>query len=44
MEGQDTLWTLRFTGAERGWGIFSEGVYLVLFWDPLHLIWDTPRR
>jgi hypothetical protein len=44
MPDQDTLWTLRFSGAERVWGIYSEGVYIVVFWDPKHLIWETPKK
>jgi hypothetical protein len=44
MPDQDQLWTLRLSGAERIWGVFGEGVYLVIFWDPEHLIWDMPRK
>jgi hypothetical protein len=43
MPDQPTLWTLRFSGAERVWGIFSEGIYQILFWDPEHLIYPTNR-
>jgi hypothetical protein len=43
MKDFDTLWTLRFTGPERVWGIFSEGAYQVIFWDPEHLIYPTGR-
>jgi hypothetical protein len=43
MKGQPTLWTLRFSGAERVWGIFSEGAYQILFWDPLHAIYPTTK-
>ncbi len=41
MPDQPTLWTLRFSGAERVWGIFSGGSYQVIFWDPKHLIYPT---
>jgi len=41
MPDQPTLWTLRFSGAERVWGIFSGGAYQILFWDPHHLIYPT---
>lgn len=44
MPDQPYLWTLRLTGAERIWGIFSEGAYLVIFWDPQHLIWEIPKK
>jgi hypothetical protein len=38
MPDQHELWTLRVSGKERVWGILSEGVYQILFWDPHHLI------
>jgi hypothetical protein len=44
MPDQDYLWTLRVTGAERIWGILSQGAYQVLFWDPEHLIWEVPKN
>lgn len=40
---QPELWTIRIGGAERIWGIFSEGAYQVIFWDPKHLIYPTNR-
>lgn len=41
MSDQPLLWTLRLTGPERVWGIFSEGAYQIIFWDPNHLIYPT---
>lgn len=41
MPDQPELWTLRVSGAQRIWGIFSEGAYQVIFWDPEHLIYPT---
>jgi hypothetical protein len=41
MPDQPELWTLRLSGIKRIWGIFSEGAYQVLFWDPLHKIMPT---
>ena len=38
---QTELWTLRFTGAQRVWGIFAEGAYQIIFWDPHHQIMPT---
>lgn len=38
------LWTIRVTGAERIWGIFAEGAYQIIFWDPRHLIWEVPKN
>jgi hypothetical protein len=35
---QDELWTLRLSGPERIWGVFREGVFHILFWDPNHQI------
>jgi hypothetical protein len=43
MKGQPTLWTLRFTGKQRVWGIFSEGAYQIVFWDPEHQICPTDQ-
>ena len=43
MPDQPFLWTLRLSGAERIWGILSEGAYQIIFWDPEHLIWEVPR-
>lgn len=43
IKGQPTLWTLRFSGKERVWGIFSEGAYQIVFWDPKHMICPTER-
>ena len=40
---ENTLWTLRFSGAERVWGIFSEGAYRIVFWDPRHEIYPSTR-
>jgi hypothetical protein len=38
---QTELWTLRFSGTQRVWGIFAEGAYQIIFWDPLHQIMPT---
>lgn len=35
---QDLLWRLRLTGTERVWGIWREGVFHLMFWDPNHQI------
>jgi hypothetical protein len=40
---QPYLWTIRVTQLERIWGILSEGAYQIVFWDPNHLIWETPK-
>lgn len=41
MPDQLELWTLKVTGPERIWGIFSEGAYQIVFWDPEHRIYPT---
>lgn len=41
MPDQPDLWTLRLSGPERIWGIFAEGAYQIIFWDPEHLIYPT---
>ena len=43
MKGQPTLWTLRLSGRERVWGIFSEGAYQIVFWDPDNKICPTEK-
>ena len=41
MPDQTELWTLRLSGKERIWGVFAEGAYLIVFWDPNHKIMPT---
>lgn len=41
---QDVLWRLRLTGKERVWGIYREGVFHIIFWDPEHLIKLAPKK
>ena len=38
MPDQDVLWTLRLMGKQRIWGIFRDGVFHLMFWDPEHQI------
>jgi hypothetical protein len=35
------LWTIRFNNRQRVWGIFGEGAYQIIFWDPTHQIMPT---
>jgi hypothetical protein len=44
MPDQETLWTLRLSGAERVWGVLSGGAYQVVFWDPQHLIYPSAKK
>lgn len=41
---QPYLWTLRISQKERIWGILAENAYQVIFWDPLHKIWEVPKK
>ncbi len=34
----ESFYSLRLTGEKRVWGILSEGVFSILFWDPKHEI------
>ena len=43
MEDTDSLFSLRLTGPERIWGILDNGVSLLLWWDPFHLVYPVPR-
>lgn len=38
LDDLDTLYSLRFTGKERVWGIRSNDVFSALWWDPEHAI------
>jgi hypothetical protein len=44
MKDQEERWSLRLSGAERIWGIFSEGAFNVLWWDPKHIIYKTEKK
>lgn len=39
LDDLDDLWRLRLTGKQRIWGILQQGVFLLLWWDPDHLIY-----
>jgi hypothetical protein len=41
---EDTLWTLRFSGPERVWGIFRGGAFHLLFYDPQHRIKRSEKK
>lgn len=43
LEDTDALFSLRLSGPERIWGILDNGVLLVLWWDPFHVVYPTPR-
>lgn len=40
----DELFSLRFTGKERLWGIRDRHVLKVLWWDPEHEICPSPKK
>jgi hypothetical protein len=43
MDDQEQLWRLRLTGKQRVWGIFQHGVFQLLWWDPLHLVYPYEK-
>lgn len=43
LDDTDALFSLRLSGTERIWGILDNGVLLVLWWDPFHLVYPVPR-
>jgi hypothetical protein len=43
LDDTDALFSLRLSGAERVWGILDNGVLLVLWWDPFHLVYLVSR-
>ena len=45
--GQDDagqLYSLRFGGSERLWGIRDRAALRVLWWDPNHTVYPTPKK
>ena len=40
----DELVSLRITGKERVWGIMEVDVLKVLWWDPQHTIYPSPKK
>jgi len=43
LEDTDALFSLRLSGQERVWGLLDNGVYLLLWWDPLHQVYPCAR-
>ena len=43
LEDTDALFSLRLSGVQRIWGILDNGVLLLLWWDPFHLVYPVPR-
>jgi hypothetical protein len=44
LEDIDQVLSLRLGGKERVWGIFTNGVVELLWWDPDHKICPSPLR
>ena len=40
----DRMVSLRLSGKERLWGIMSEGVLEIIWWDPDHKVYPSPKR
>lgn len=40
----DTFHTLHLCGKQRVWGIFSQGVFHILWWDPQHQVCPSLKR
>lgn len=38
------IWCLRLGGEERLYGFLCENVFHVVFWDPKHEIWPSPKK
>lgn len=45
LDDLDELHRLRLMGKQRVWGIFAEGIFTLLWWDPEHLVcpWQPPN-
>ena len=40
----DELFSLRLSGKERIWGILDDHILKILWWDPNHEIWPSPKK
>lgn len=43
-EDIDELFSLRFSGKERLWGILDNHILKILWWDPHHEIWPSTKK
>jgi len=43
-EGEDDVFSLRLSGKERVFGVVSEGIFKVLWWDPDHKVYEPRDR
>ncbi len=44
LDDRDTLYSLRFSGTERLWGIREGEVLYIIWWDHNHSVYPVPKR
>lgn len=44
LDDTDHVWSLRFDGESRLWGIPHSRFFLVLWWDPQHKIYEVKKK
>ena len=44
LDDQDRLWSLHFTARWRVWGLLSDDLFCVLWWDPEHRVYPVEKR
>lgn len=44
LDDQDELVSLRLGGTERVWGLREKNAFLLLWWDPEHKVYPSPKK
>lgn len=43
IDDYEEIWSLRLTGKQRLWGVRDEQYFVVIWWDPDHLVYPTKK-
>lgn len=43
-EWADNLCSLRKSGKQRLWGFYRSGIFHILWWDPEHEVYPSPKK
>ncbi len=44
LDDRDELVSLRVSGAERIWGLREKNAFVLLWWDPKHEVYPSPKK
>ncbi|MCK5798881.1 MAG: hypothetical protein KAI47_16930 [Deltaproteobacteria bacterium] len=44
LDDMDGLYSLRFSGTQRLWGFLRDGVFDILWWDPIHEVYPSSKK